>query len=98
MSRRQRKSKVRGKHSAANPNAPKATSVRKAPFTLRTIQEAPLYDQIASQMGLNPAANKIYKKTDIMEGIRYRDTNVPIYGVNAPDPFKPEKEQKDLEY
>ena len=93
MNRKERKAKVRGRHSATNDLAPR-TSSRRAPFTYRKIEENPLYDQVVKKMNLDPLQGEIgFKKTDIMAGIRYRDTRVPIYGVNVPHPWgKPHEE------
>jgi len=98
-SRKERKANLRGKHSATNETAPVAPT-RNAPFTLRTTIATPLYDQVVAKLNFDPLEGKTGpNKVDLTAGLKYAaGTRVPIYGYNAPDPFEPEKYQKDLEY
>lgn len=85
MNKKERRAKLRGRHSATNESAPKVVS-KPRPFRLREIEPNPLYDQVAKQMGLDPLKGEFgFKKTDIWAGIRYRDTRVPIPGFNVPE-------------
>ena len=99
-SRRKRKELLRGKHAATNPDAPIAkASDRNPPFTTRTSIPVPLYDQVVQQLNFDPIAEKKEpNKVGLTAGLKYAaGTRVPIYGYNVPDPFEPEKYQKDLE-
>jgi hypothetical protein len=93
MNRKERKDKLRGKHSATNEAAP-TVPTRRAPFTKRTSIPTPLYDQIVNKLKIDPLKDRTgIKRVDIMKGIRYKDTRVPIYGVNAQYPWeKPDEE------
>ena len=91
MNRKERKAKLRGKHSATNEAAP--TVPRVAPFTTRTSIPTPLYDQVVEKLKVDPVKDATEFKKIPRYSMRYPGTRVPLYGINIPSPGeKPDEE------